>query len=225
VLIDNTKASWSGLLYLALFLCSKFAISIPFIPTRRETDSPDDPILPSHEDLRAVPTMSSFPTRNRAAAPPIYLLILPSIPITVASYITSTRYFNYYHFGSDIFAGMAIGVLSAWFSFRWYHMPISRGAGWSWGARSRDRAWGIGVGYGGYVGLEGWATEDLSEMQVTDSAMHQTTIGSGHDRREGGIPNTGEDGSMDAQPGDRQSKEENFVLPPDGSRWANLARR
>ena len=35
-------------------------------------------------------------------------------------------------------------------------MPIRRGAGWSWGARSRGRAWGVGVGVAGYVGTEGW---------------------------------------------------------------------
>jgi hypothetical protein len=54
--------------------------------------------------------------------------------------------------------GSLIGILSAYFAFRYYHLPISQGAGWSWGARSRDRAWAIGVGVPGYVGTEGWTS-------------------------------------------------------------------
>lgn len=46
----------------------------------------------------------------------------------------------------------------AWFAFRWYHLPIRQGAGWAWGARSRDRAFWVGVGVGGYVGVEGWGS-------------------------------------------------------------------
>lgn len=38
-------------------------------------------------------------------------------------------------------------------------MPIRQGAGWSWGARSRDRAFYIGLGVGSYVGPEGWASK------------------------------------------------------------------
>jgi hypothetical protein len=62
-----------------------------------------------------------------------------------------------------------IGILSSWFAFRWYHLPISRGAGWSWGARSRNRAWIIGVGRGGYVGPEGWESASTAGRQAIDS--------------------------------------------------------
>ena len=47
---------------------------------------------------------------------------------------------------------MLIGFLLAWGSFRWYHAPIRRGAGWSWGPRSVDKAWGIGLGVQSYAG-------------------------------------------------------------------------
>jgi hypothetical protein len=50
-------------------------------------------------------------------------------------------------------------------------MPISRGAGWSWGARSRDRAWCIGVGRGGYVGLEGWSSASSKRKDVELGAI------------------------------------------------------
>ena len=111
------------------------------------------------------------PIRNQAAAPPTYLLVLPLIPISVAFYICASRFFQFYHHGFDIISGALIGILSAWFGFRWYHLPISRGAGWSWGARSRDRAWGIGVGVGSYVGTEGWnskKSDDHSAAEVND---------------------------------------------------------
>jgi hypothetical protein len=42
--------------------------------------------------------------------------------------------------------------VTAIFAFRWYHLPISQGAGWSWGPRSRERAFWAGVGVGTYVG-------------------------------------------------------------------------
>ena len=35
-------------------------------------------------------------------------------------------------------------------------MPIRRGAGWAWGPRDADRAFGIGVGIGSYVTENRW---------------------------------------------------------------------
>jgi hypothetical protein len=158
---NNIAASWSGLLYLSFFLCSKFAIGFPFIPNRLTNEPTDDPVLPFssrnfNSDDHQVYSQSDIPPRNRAAAPPIYLLLLPLLPIAVAIFITATRFYQFFHFGLDVLSGAIIGIGSAYFSFRWFHMPISTGAGWSWGARSRERAWGIQIGTGGYVGLEGW---------------------------------------------------------------------
>lgn len=86
----------------------------------------------------------------------MHLLILAALPLCVAVWICSTRYAEFYHFGFDLIGGSLIGALSAWFAFRWYHLPIRSGRGWAWGARSRKRAFGIGVGTAGYVGEEGW---------------------------------------------------------------------
>ncbi|KIW06853.1 hypothetical protein, variant [Verruconis gallopava] len=166
----HASFSWSGLLYLALFLASKFAIGIPFLPPKRlTTESPAelDSYLGSEDELKngsaeasgRAAVRSNIPPRNQAAAPPVYLLALPLVPICAAIYITSTRYFQFYHHGFDIIVGSLIGVLSAYFAFRFYHLPISQGAGWSWGARSRDRAFAIGVGVPGYVGPEGWTSK------------------------------------------------------------------
>lgn len=100
--------------------------------------------------------MHPHPPRNEAAAPPIYLLIIAFIPIGVALFVSVSRWFDYRHHGLDILSGSLIGIFTAWFGFRWYHLPIRGGSGWSWGARSRDRAFWLGVGRANYVGDEGW---------------------------------------------------------------------
>lgn len=183
--------SWSGLLYLSLFLCSKFAIAIPYLSTQPtghggqiETARPVDvellplPATSSGERSKSpnwpathpgAPS-ESVPLYNQAATPPNYGLILVLIPVAVATYIASTRYHEYWHFGFDVLSGSLIGILSAWFSFRWYHLPISRGQGWAWGPRSRERAFGIGVGVGNYVGPEGWDSGRSSTRRVVEAA-------------------------------------------------------
>lgn len=162
-------ASFAGLLYLALYLCSKFAVVIPYLPSesmansasrsnasagsRRfhgEDDNPKRPML-----LTSKPGEGEGETstrhRDEAAAPPVYLVFLLYVPVGTALFISGTRFFNYRHHGFDIIAGALIGCATAYFSFRLYHLPMARGSGWSWGPRSRSRAFGIGVGSHGYV--------------------------------------------------------------------------
>ena len=67
-------------------------------------------------------------------------------------YIAASRYSDFRHHGFDILSGSFIGTVAAFAAFRYYHLPLSRGAGWSWGPRSRTRAFWAGVGVGGYVG-------------------------------------------------------------------------
>lgn len=189
----HASFSWSGLLYLTLFLASKFSVAIPFLPPRpfstnlahtsatAPSNLKDRPILPLHhkESSLTSPTYSDervVPIRYQAAAPPVYTLVLVLIPIGSAIYITSTRFTDFRHFGFDLLFGSMIGIISAWFSFRWYHLPITRGAGWSWGPRSYQRSWGIGVGVGSYVGTEGWSRFGPSETAATrgHSAMTES---------------------------------------------------
>ena len=232
----HSSFAWAGLLYLTFFLCSKFAIAVPFLEDRSQAsiagitatdgDSDTHALLPMPNNTRqhghdaednhaphardsehnpyprarinhetgnrathnerpsdaepaspnsatrppssadfadAHPTATALrksaptlPLRNRAAAPPNHLLVFALVPVAAAIYICTTRYSEYYHFGFDIIFGSLIGILCAWFSFRWYHLPIRQGAGWAWGARSRSRAFGVGVGTRTYVGKEGW---------------------------------------------------------------------
>lgn len=188
----HSSFSWAGMLYLSLFLCSKFAIAIPFLPHnttsqiagvsgsenhqllplnsegRYSTEDPQDKRFDSrHSNLV---DSAPVPIRNQAAAPPNHLIIIAFIPIGIAVWITSTRFVEYYHFGFDMISGALIGIVSAWFAFRWYHLPVRNGQGWAWGARSRNRAFGIAVGTNNYVGEEGWDTARKRNRDVESGA-------------------------------------------------------
>ena len=145
------------------------------LPLYHRRDSDADKRLSTSEDNTGsarLPTNAAdvspsiVPIRNQAAAPPTYLLVLVLIPIGAAVYITSSRYADFRHQGFDVITGSLIGIVCAWFSFRWYHLPIRQGAGWAWGARSRERAFGVGIGVGSYVGIEGWGSGKRDRMSL-----------------------------------------------------------
>ncbi|KAH7388777.1 PAP2 domain-containing protein [Pyrenochaeta sp. MPI-SDFR-AT-0127] len=177
----HASFSWAGLLYLTLFLASKFSVAIPFLPPRPYSTNPaytsavapsnlkKQHSLPFHKQESSVSSPSYpdeyvVPIRYQNAAPPVYTLILVLVPVASAIYIASTRFTDFRHFGFDLLFGSLIGITTSWFSFRFYHLPITRGAGWAWGPRSYERAWGIGVGRGSYVGTEGWNRSNKSEV-------------------------------------------------------------
>ncbi len=177
-------------IYRSLFLCSKFAITIPFLKnnttnevaglrsnesnhllapennTRPSTDNSQQKLTETHH-LSKTSIRETAPMRNQAAAPPNHLIILAVFPVGIAVWICSTRYAEYYHFGFDIISGSLIGIVSAWFSFRWYHLPIRNGQGWAWGARNKHRAFGIGVGTANY-GDEGveWPRKRNDDIEM-----------------------------------------------------------
>lgn len=116
--------------------------------------------------------------RNQAAAPPVYLLVIAVIPFFASIYIASTRYSDFRHHGFDILFGYAIGTVTAVFAFRYYHLPLSQGAGWSWGPRSRDRAFWAGVGVGNYVGSN-TGTATARDIELAPVNRRTTAAGSG----------------------------------------------
>lgn len=182
----HAAASAAGLIYLSLFLASKFSVTIPFVvPTGGTyTDSSMHVAFPSRAQAhggayeqtrsRSGPNFSapSSPAktgpasrnaqhnaklqslRRQAAAPPIYLLAITLVPFCLAIFIAASRWFDFRHHGFDILFGFLIGIITAIYSFRYYHMPIMAGAGWAWGPRSKDRAFWAGVGRLGYVGTK-----------------------------------------------------------------------
>lgn len=154
----HASFAWAGMLYLSLFLCAKLAIWVPHLPAgaleNSETASDDaTELLPTYEaaPVENEPKGHKIPIRNLAASPPGYLIVVALIPIAVAVWICTTRYKDFFHFGSDIVAGSLIGILTAILAFRWYHLPLGRGQGWAWGPRSPACAFGVAVGTGSYV--------------------------------------------------------------------------
>jgi membrane-associated phospholipid phosphatase len=178
----HSSSSSAGLIYLSLFLASKFAVTIPYVPQawgpidhdshsafpsrvaragRSETSSMtnvdveaanrSDKQWPQTEAREATMNKVVLAVRRQAAAPPVYLLVLAVFPFFLSVFIASTRWFDFRHHGFDIIFGYLIGVVTAVFSFRYYHLPISSGAGWAWAPRSADRAFWAGVGRYSYA--------------------------------------------------------------------------
>ncbi|KAH6719183.1 PAP2 superfamily-domain-containing protein [Leptodontidium sp. 2 PMI_412] len=184
----HASFSSGGLVYLSLFLASKLAITIPFLasgsnatqlsafPSRASTriaeqhsvSSRDKPMA---DDLLQEPSGHDdavIAARNQAAGPPVYLLVIAVLPFFASIYIASTRYSDFRHHGFDILFGYLIGAVTSVFAFRYYHLPINQGAGWSWGPRSRDRSFWAGVGVGNYVGSREKHPAEILKRNDTD---------------------------------------------------------
>lgn len=188
----HSSISAAGLVYLTLFLASKLAVNIPFAQSSKEWRHD---AFPSSSGGYG-PSTSSFPPadngsnlqlksqRLQAAGAPLYLLVLVIVPFALAIYINCSRWFDYEHDGFDIIFAFLMGTVAAYYSFRFYHLPIARGAGWAWRSRTRDRAFWAGVGKLGYVGNTGEidhaATDPISE---TDGNWSPRVHSSGPDLR------------------------------------------
>lgn len=183
----HSSSAAAGLIYLSLFIASKFAITFPFLApapagqanpaatfsafpsrhpaARRLQASLEQEHLhaPAHDqatsELFARHNKRLASVRQQAAAPPLYLLIFAAAPFFAAIFIASSRWYDFRHHGFDILFGFLIGLICAFFAFRWYHLPISQGAGWAWGPRCSDKAFWAGVGSFSYA--MDW--EDLSQ--------------------------------------------------------------
>jgi hypothetical protein len=132
---------------------------------------------------------------NEAAAPPLYGLAIVLIPIGAAVFVASTRFTDNKHAGFDIIFASVEGIICAWLAFRWYHLPVRRGAGWAWGPRRSDAAFGIGVGTGSYGKRNSFtgkhrshdhhfaAGREHTSVEMDDLATIETTGGSYHSQR------------------------------------------
>lgn len=176
----HSSSAAAGLIYLSLFLASKFAVTMPFVanndggassysafPSRLQKSSSDYEDVRSGEGGSLNPDSSTAArnlaqhnklvtaVRRQAAAPPIYLLTIVVLPWFASIFIAGSRWFDFRHHGFDILFGYLIGVFTSFFAFRYYHLPISQGAGWAWGPRSHDKAWWSGVGSYSYATEKG----------------------------------------------------------------------
>lgn len=109
-------------------------------------DDPSSPLDPAVVKQIGAHNTTVAAVRRQAAAPPVYLLLLAVLPFFLAVFIASSRWFDFRHHGFDILFGFIIGTITAYFAFRYYHMPIRAGGGWAWGPRSHDKALWAGLG-------------------------------------------------------------------------------
>ena len=174
--------------YLTLFLCSKFSVTIPYLlpytydSSIRDARGSDQGLTNSDSDNSKADVFlsaksTSVPLREQAAAPPTYLFILPVVCISIPTYVASTRFSDFRHHGFDIIFGSLMGTVISYISFRMYHLPIRRGAGWSWGPRSVSRAWGIGVGTQGYTDV-GELPMKKRDLEADDGPRNPAMVGS-----------------------------------------------
>ncbi|PYH56266.1 phosphatase PAP2 family protein [Aspergillus niger CBS 101883] len=160
----HSSISFAGLMYLALWLSAKFSIGFPFLA-----------YSPLGHDLGR---QDRGKIRNQGAAPPVYMLIITLVPIAVAFFISASRWFDYRHHGFDIIFGSVMGMVFAYIGFRLYQLPIIRGAGWSWGARSREHAFFMGVGLPSHVSTDSWVSMS-DKRDAVESSSHNVDLESG----------------------------------------------
>ncbi|KAF6827150.1 pap2 domain containing protein [Colletotrichum musicola] len=159
----HSSIAASGLVYLTLFLASKFGVTAPWATPRTDGLSKTSySTVPPRTDgavaadkfetppLEARGTLPTPPARRQAAAPPMYLVILALIPFGGCVFICASRWYDFQHHGFDILFAFGIGATTSYFGFRLYHLPMGQGTGWAAAPRSEDAAFGSGVGTQGY---------------------------------------------------------------------------
>lgn len=210
----HSSFSWAGFGYLTLFFCAKFGVHIPVLlpstPSHYVSTFDEEPSPPSSATKATDVDHHYRDVRNRAAAPPVYLVLIAIIPVGAASYIAVSRWFDYRHHGIDILTGSLIGAVCAYIGFRLYHLPIQRGAGWSWGARSRDRAFWLGIGTLGYVGEAGHHSAAYSAKRAHDLESGSGVVGV--EMRAAPIPGRGPSGRLHKKPGYGRSVSESRIV-------------
>lgn len=179
-----------------MWLCSKFSIGFPYLPHYASKRDASSSVAQDYSSKSAIAApdeaasakMSSsamrLSPRNQGAAPPVYMMIIALVPVGTASFISASRWFNYRHHGWDIVAGSLLGILFACVAFWMYNTPISRGAGWSWGSRSRCHAFFKGLGFPTYNGEDNWT----SVRAMDESLDHRPDLETGQFLDENGHP-------------------------------------
>ena len=94
----------------------------------------------------------------------------------LATYVSLTRYSDFWHHGFDIIVGAILGIATAWLGFYWYQIPTQYGGGWAWAPRNKARAFGHGIGtstYGDDIPSITPSSADLEAAGGQDSGGHR----------------------------------------------------
>lgn len=104
----------AGMVYLTLWLCARWGIGI---------------------------RLSKLNPTKVTSAPPLWQTAIALIPILVMLFVSSSRYADFHHAGFDIIAGMILGSVLGWVSFRFYHSSVRRASGLvAWVPRDANHA-------------------------------------------------------------------------------------
>jgi membrane-associated phospholipid phosphatase len=153
----HSSFACAGLLYLSLWLCARLSVAIPW------------PKFDHPSVLRS----------RRPSAPPLWEVIVVLLPYSTALFVSATRYTDFHHAGFDIIAGIALGSLIGWGSFRLYHMPVRRSQQGmpTWDPRSYQHALIAEVQRDGSEpsshNREGGTTFTLREMRLAEELAAQ----------------------------------------------------
>lgn len=174
------QVSFAGLTYLSLWLCAKFSVAFPYLSyypfqSRLQGRKYEKSSESQNGDVDSEGD-KGLSVRNQGAAPPVYMVLLAFVPFAVAHFIAASRWFDHRHHGFDIIFGSVMGIVFAWTSFQLYHLPIRRGAGWSWGARSYYHAFFKGVGIPSHVGDNTWTTSRVVQSTGADFRRQDVDI-------------------------------------------------
>lgn len=126
--------AFAGLWYLSLWFCSRFGVTLPashYTVLRNDRERED------HMSLLGDGHNSAL-NITKPSAPSLLFLFLPYVPLGLAIFIAGTRYFDFRNHGFDVIAGAAVGAVTAWFGFRWYHPSLSSPSCVPWISRSNN---------------------------------------------------------------------------------------
>lgn len=120
--------AFAGLWYLSVFLCHRFGVFFPSLASSRQRNithaqshEGNEPLLSNDLD----PNVHSASQQSKELATfPVYMLLIPYIPLGIAIFIAGTRYFDFRNHGFDVLAGAAIGSVTAYVGFRMFHSSL-----------------------------------------------------------------------------------------------------
>lgn len=133
-LLTGHVVAFAGLWYLSLWFCSRFGVTIPAPHAKTSWNHrvSDDGTSLLGDGL------SSEVNMTKPSAPSLLFLFLPYVPLGLAIFIAGTRYFDFRNHGFDVIAGAAVGAVTAWFGFRWYHPSLSAQSHGPWIPRNNN---------------------------------------------------------------------------------------
>lgn len=111
---------------MSLFLCHRFGVFFPSSSSFQDIPhaiNEHDHGNEHEQNARLLSTdnETGLPlTSSKHGTFPVYMLLLPYVPLGLAIFIAGTRYFDFRNHGFDVLAGAVIGSVTAYIGFRMF---------------------------------------------------------------------------------------------------------